>query len=594
MLVEVDVAWVAAVVLGVVAVYVTPKVVRRLLEKGGVAISVPASLGEAPSGGKKFDLAAHQRAMASGRADLRVVKCWDPATLDDLGEVRATRPEEVREAVARARRAQAEWRESSFATRRQLLRTMLKFCVEHQMEIARVACRDSGKTLTDAVFGEILVTCEKLKWLIENSEAVLAPEARAAGTPVVFTKSVRVESPPLGVIGAIVPWNYPFHNVMNPVSAALAAGDAIVVKVSEYASWSTRYYGAMLEAALAAVGAPRDLVQFVHGYGATGEALVAGGCDKIIFVGSPQVGRKVMETASKSLTPVVLELGGKDPFVVCDDVDAAELDRLAQIALRGVFQSMGQNCAGPERFFVARRVYDAFCDRIERVATRLKTGASLADPTVDCGAVTMGALSQRRLQALVDDALAKGAVLLAGGAIPTDGSSFYPPTVLKNVPASAELARAEIFGPIMCIFDPHDSDEEAIAKANDCQFALSSCAFAKDAARALRVASKLKAGMSAVNDLEGTTYLSQSLPFGGLGLSGFDRFAGPEGLRGMCAVRSVCVDKLPALRTAIPAPMQYPSKGKGHIFAMAIVQLFYAPSLLDRFTAIFRIIKASF
>lgn len=583
---ELVVYWASVCALTLACIYLLPKLVWWLGEGSAVKIVVPDELRKGK--GVAFDLKSHEE---KWRVDQSVVKCWDPATLEYLGEINATTPSGVSATIERARKAQREWAKSSFSTRRRLLKTMLKFCVENQMEIAEVACRDSGKTLTDAVFGEILVTCEKLKWLTENAESVLARESRGAGTPVVFTKSVYVEYAPLGVIGAIVPWNYPFHNVMNPVSAALVSGNAIVVKVSEYASWSTKYYGAFLKRALEAVGAPTDLVQFVHGYGATGSALVEGGCDKIIFVGSPQVGKKVMEAASKNLTPVVLELGGKDPFVICDDVN--DMDRIVQVALRGVFQSMGQNCAGPERFFVARKVYEEFCEKVQKVATQLKLGSSIKDHTVDCGAVTMGSASKTRLQALVDDAVSKGAIVLAGGKLIEKGS-FYPPTVLKNVPMTAKIAQEEIFGPIMCIFVPHDTDDEAVERANDCGFALSSCAFAGSFSRAQNVASRLKAGMCAVNDLEGTTYLSQSLPFGGLGLSGFDRFAGPEGLRGMCSIRSVCVDKLSFLKTSIPAPMQYPStKGKGHVFAMAVVQLFYSDAITSKITAIIKLIKAS-
>ena len=331
------------------------------------------------------------------------------------------------------------------------------------------------------------------------------------------------------------------------------------------------------------------------GYGETGAALVGGGVDKVIFVGSPAVGAKVMEHAAKTLTPVVLELGGKDPFVVCGDVSGADLDRIAQIALRGVFQSMGQNCAGPERFFVAEEAYEGFLARVKAVADDLVVGASNDDPAVDCGAVTMGSLSRDRLQALVDDAVSKGArVLSRGKRDPADlaGSSFFPPTVLVDVPMTAKIAHDEIFGPIMCVFEPTTSDADAIAKANACGFGLSSCAFAKDAARAAAVASELKAGMSSVNDLEGTTYLSQSLPFGGVGESGFDKFAGPEGLRGLCLTRSVCVDRLAFMRTSIPPPIQYPSKGKGHVFAMGLVELFYGNGLFGKINGIIKLLKA--
>ena len=205
-----------------------------------------------------------------------------------------------------------------------------------------------------------------------RGEAVLRDEWRESGT-MMMTKKVRVEYRPFGVIGAIVPWNYPFHNVFNPMSAALFSGNAIVIKVSEYASWSAGYYGRVIDACLEAAGAPPGLVQFVRGYAEAGNAVVTGGVDKLIFVGSPGVGAKVMEAAAPSLTPVVLELGGKDPFVVCDDAD---LDAVEQIACRGVYQNMGQNCAGPERFFVHEAVHDDFVSRVSTIVRAMRTGAS--------------------------------------------------------------------------------------------------------------------------------------------------------------------------------------------------------------------------
>jgi acyl-CoA reductase-like NAD-dependent aldehyde dehydrogenase len=381
------------------------------------------------------------------------VYLWDPSTFDFLGEMKAMNAAEVNEAVQRARVAQAQWKTSSFATRKELLRIMLRYITENQESCARVAVRDSGKSMLDAIIGEILVTCEKLVWLINSGEQYLVPEEREPGR-LMMMKRVYVEYVPFGVIGAIVPWNYPFHNVFNPVSAALFSGNSIVIKVSEYASWSIRYYKAIIDACLDAVGAPRDLVQFVVGYGATGHALVTSGVDKLIFVGSPGVGVIVAKAAADNLTPVVLELGGKDPFVVCDDIN---VDSVVQTACRGVWQNMGQNCAGPERFFVYEKVYEEFCDKVSKVALQMKTGPSLGDHFVDCGAICMGPRQLLHYQKLVDDAVSKGARLLAGGYIPPKDSpmgngSFYPPTILADIPENALIAQEEIFGPIMAIF----------------------------------------------------------------------------------------------------------------------------------------------
>lgn len=529
------------------------------------------------------------------KGEQKTVFMWDPSTYDYLGERPAMTADEVNATVDRARVAQEEWKKTSFGTRRLLMRTMLRYITENQESCARVAVRDSGKTLLDAIIGEVLVSCEKLAWLASSGEKCLQREYRDTGRMMVM-KKVYVDYTPLGVIGAIVPWNYPFHNIFNPISAALFSGNAIVIKVSEYASWSISYYKRIVDACLDAVGAPRDLVQFVVGYGATGSALVSSSVDKIIFVGSPQVGVLVARAASANLTPVCLELGGKDPFVVLEDAD---VDSVVQTACRGVWQNMGQNCAGPERFFVYEGIFDEFTNKVCAIVSKMKTGPSLGDPWVDCGAIPMGPQQLKHYQALVDDAVKKGANLMAGGFTPKKQDdlgkgSFYPPTVLADVPESANILQEEIFGPIMCIVKVKgNSDSEAIRLANNCEFALSSCAFGGDAARAKKVASQLQAGMSAINDLEGCTYMSQSLPFGGYKKSGYDRFAGPEGLRGLCNVRSVCEDLIPAIRNSIPPPLQYPSTGIGANFAQGLIKMFYSTSYFGNLEGLVLLIKAS-
>lgn len=319
-----------------VLIYVAYKLgckIGHLFQLPPPKVTVPLTKEESEdvlTGYPKFDMAQMQGKPTD-------VFYFDPATKDYFGKTKAMNAEDVQAAVKRARAAQAVWKNSSFAKRRLLMRTMLRYFTENQESCARVAVRDSGKTLLDAIIGEVLVTCEKLAWLADHGEECLKPEYRGTGR-MMMMKRVHVEWVPLGVIGAIVPWNYPFHNVFNPVSAALFSGNSIVIKVSEYASWSIGYYKRIIDACLAAVGAPLDLVQFVVGYGETGHALVTSGVDKIIFVGSPGVGALVAKAASDSLTPVVLELGGKDPFVVCDDANVSEI---VQTACRGVWQNMG-------------------------------------------------------------------------------------------------------------------------------------------------------------------------------------------------------------------------------------------------------------
>jgi len=358
-----------------------------------------------------------------------------------------------------------------------------------------------------------------------------------------------------------------------------------------YSSWSTKYYGRVIQECLKAVGAPADLVQFATGYGEVGNTLVQSS-DKIIFVGSIGVGKKVMETASKTLTPVILELGGKDPFIVCDDADP---EALAQLVVRGAYQNMGANCAGPERFIVYDKVYDAFCKHVTDIVKNLRQGPPLSSLFVDCGA-SVHPPSLEGYQRLVDDAVAKGARLLAGGGRNKEfpNGQFFEPTVLADVTENMLLATEEIFGPILCIFRVKDnSDEEAIRIANNCPFALSACAHSADQSRAARICSRLESGMASVNDIEGTTYLSQSLPFGGYKASGFGRFAGPEGLRGLCHERSIVEPRASFLKPSIPRPIAYPANGQGVNFCLALNQIMYGPDLLARVRGVINIIQAS-
>ncbi|PNW88530.1 hypothetical protein CHLRE_01g033350v5 [Chlamydomonas reinhardtii] len=509
--------------------------------------------------------------------DKDVVPCYDPSTMQLLGHLPAMSASEVRSRIARCKAAQKEWRTSSFAQRRKLLRILLKFIIENVETICRVSARDSGKPMLDAILGEVVVTCEKIHWLSREGEAVLRPERRSAGI-LSFYKSARVEFHPVGVVGAIVPWNYPFHNVLNPLTAALFAGDGLVIKVSEHASWSTGYYGRMISAALAAAGAPADLVQIVTGYGEAGSALVTGGVDKVIFVGSTQVGKMVMRAAADTLTPVVLELGGKDAVIVTEDAD---LDNLVQVVLKAAFLNCGQNCAGGERFFVHEKIYDKFLERLTPLVAGLRQGNPLGDAPVDCGAMCMPGLAEK-VHGLVTEAVSRGARLLAGGVLVPSGErggQFYPPTLLADVRPGMKIWEEEVFGPVMSVIK-WSTDDEVVALANDCDFGLGSNVFAGSQARARSIASRLEAGMSSINDFA-TTYMCQSLPFGGVKHSGFDRFAGVEGLRGLCVPKAVAEDRFPLLmRSSIPPAWQLPLPPHAVAFGVSLVTMFYGPGLL--------------
>jgi len=468
--------------------------------------------------------------------------------------------------------------------------------LENAEVICRVSARDSGKTLVDAGFGEVLVTLEKIQWLCSEGETHLRPERRSAGR-VCFYKSARVEWHPRGVMGAIVPWNYPFHNILNPLTAALFAGNAIVIKVSEHASWSSLFYLRLIHACLAAAGAPTDLVQLVFGYGATGAALVSA-VDKMIFVGSCTVGRLVMAQAAKTLTPVTLELGGKDPLVLLPGTD---LNAVVPTALRAGFGASGQNCMGAERFFVHASLLSAFSAALTDVAKQMRQGPPLnsaANTGIDIGSLCLPG-EAKRIDSIIQEAASNGAEVLVGGALPDPevfgGGQFYPPTILL-IPAALKIASKkwrllteEIFGPVITII-PFETDEELIEMANDCPFALGSNIFGSPI-HIRRLGAHVQAGMLACNDFA-TCYMCQSLPMGGLKESGFGKFAGIEGLRDCCVAKAVVEDGLPFVRTVVPPPLRYPLPDNAFPFIRGLITFFYGHSLQAKALGVVRLLGA--
>ncbi|KAG6664186.1 aldehyde dehydrogenase 22A1 isoform X1 [Carya illinoinensis] len=515
------------------------------------------------------------------------VQCYEPATMKYLGYFPALTPAEVEERVAHARKAQKVWAKSSFKQRRQFLRILLNYIIKHQQLICEVSSRDTGKTMVDASLGEIMTTCEKITWLLSEGERWLKPEYRSSGRSMFYKKS-KVEFHPLGVIGAIVSWNYPFHNIFNPMLAAVFSGNSIVIKVSEHASWSGCFYFQIIQSALAAVGAPENLVEVITGFAETGEALVSS-VDKVIFVGSPGVGKMIMRNAAETLIPVTLELGGKDAFIVCEDVD---VNHVAHIAVRAALQSSGQNCAGAERFYVHREIYSSFVSEVAKIVKSVSAGPPLAGK-YDMGGICLQEHSEK-LESLVNDALEKGAEIFARGSFGniSEGAvdQFFLPTVIVKVNHTMKLMQEEAFGPIMPIMK-FSTDEEAVMLANDSKYGLGCAVFSGSQGRAREIASQIHCGVAAINDFA-SNYMCQSLPFGGVKHSGFGRFAGAEGLRACCLVKSVVEDRWwPFIKTKIPKPIQYPIAENGFEFQESLVEALYGLNIWDRLRALVNVLK---
>ncbi|KAI0019900.1 ALDH-like protein [Xylariomycetidae sp. FL0641] len=527
-------------------------------------------------------------------AGTTAIQCYAPATGRFLGFVNPATPAGVDRAVAHAQAAQSKWRDTSFAERRAVLRSLLQHVLDHQEEICRVSGLDSGKTMLDAQLGEIMVTCEKLAWTIKHGEAALRPSRRPTNLLMAYKRNeVRYE--PLGVVAALVSWNYPFHNLLGPIISAVFAGNGVVVKVSEQTCWSAAYYTSIARGALAAHGHDPALVQSLACWPQTAAHLTSHpDIAHLTFIGSRPVCQQVAASAAKPLTPVVAELGGKDAAVVLDSA-RGDLARIVEILLRGTFQASGQNCIGIERVIAAPAVYDALVAALAPRVRALRLG-----PDADVGAMVSDA-SFARLEALVADAVAAGARLLAGGARhahPDHPHGFYfAPTLLVDVTPAMRIANEECFGPILTLLRaPTSAGADAVRLANAAPFGLGASVFGRDRDPHLRhVVDRVRAGGVAVNDF--AVFYAVQLPFGGAGGSGYGRFAGAEGLRGLCHLKSVCADRRAArwlgVRTAIPPPARYPVRGQARAaaFVGGVVGVGYALTLWEKARAVAQVLR---
>jgi acyl-CoA reductase-like NAD-dependent aldehyde dehydrogenase len=522
-------------------------------------------------------LLADSDAVDAGTYRGPVVEAGCPSTGMRLGFVPADTANTVVDKIAAARKAQVAWAATSFADRRVVLNVLKVYVLEEQHDLCALSMIDTGKTMLDASLGEILTTLEKLRWVAAEGEKFLSPDVRSTG-PATMHKLATVEYFPVGVIAAIAPWNYPLHNFFNPVISSLFAGNAIVVKPSEHTAYSSVYFARIIRRALTLCGHSPELVQVLVGGADVGAALVDGDIDKLFFTGSTAVGHAVASAASKRLLPVVLELGGKDPFIICDDY--ASIDHATDICMRGVFQNAGQNCIGVERVFVHASVK-------QRVVDRAVSAAKAIRLAVDMGAITMCAPALAKIQELVDDAVKSGAVVLAGGKIGKvvdgthDDGFFFEPTVLDLVRPDMRIAQEEVFGPVMSIIEWDGGDEELVAMVNDSVFGLGSSIFCGNPRRANRIMAGVKAGMGNINDYA-TNYMCQSMPFGGMKKSGSDRFAGVEGLRGCCVVKAMTRDRFAGVSTVLPAAFKYPTRENAFSLASEINDLMYRDSMLCR------------
>jgi acyl-CoA reductase-like NAD-dependent aldehyde dehydrogenase len=465
-------------------------------------------------------------AQEAGRRRVRIAS---PVTRKPIGEIKVANAEDVRAAVERARAAQKGWGALSFDERAAYMRRALKVLLRKQEEFMDVITRETGRSRVETIFMETFPACDSLSYYAKHAGRILGD--RKVGLHLLKTKKMLVTYRPLGVVGIITPWNGPFILSLNPTVQALMAGNAVVLKPSEVTPFSGRLVGDLFREA----GLPSDVLTVIEGDGETGAALVEAGVNKISFTGSVKTGRKVGEACGRNLIPCTLELGGKDPMIVCADAD---MDRAVGGAVFGALMNSGQYCCSTERVYVVDAIADEFIRRVVEKVRTLKQGS---EGDFDLGPM-IWANQLDVIERHMADAVKRGAKVLTGGRRSERlGSMFYEPTVLTGVTHDMLLMKEETFGPILPIVRVKD-ETEALRMANDSVYGLSANVWTKDEAKAIALSKRIDAGSICVNDCA-ITYGATEAPFGGRKSSGVGQVNGEAGLRGYAYATPIVIER---------------------------------------------------
>ena len=442
------------------------------------------------------------------------LESFSPVDGKRIAALPASHPDEVQAVVNDVAHVQPFWAELPLLDRGRYMRRAGQVIIDRLDDLAVLLSREQGKPRNEAYFMELLPTVDALRWIAETGRRILAGEQ--VGLPLFLKqKQARFAYEPLGVVGVIAPWNYPWSIPFQEVAIALMAGNGVVLKPAEL----TPAIGQRIQDVFERAGLPTGIVRTVHGAGDVGQALVESSVAKVFFTGSVETGRKVGAACAERMKGSVLELGGKDPMIVCAD---ANLPNAISGCVWGGFANAGQTCSGIERAYVVRDVADRFVEGVVAGARELRLGDPV-DWTTEVGPMISGD-QYAIVKELVDDAVASGATLHCGGPAEVpglEGADFYAPAVLTGVTDEMRIMREEIFGPVVPIRTV-ESEEEAIRLANDSEFGLGSSIWTLDRARGERMARRVEAGMTWIND-HMYSHGACSCSWGGVKSSGLGR-----------------------------------------------------------------------
>ena len=483
------------------------------------------------------------RRVASKRSTNGKLKSFNPRTGEVMREISTTPVGDVAEIVAQARKVQPEWAAIPPAGRGRYLREVAHNIYDRMDDVIETVSAEAGKSRHEAFLFEVMAAINLITYMSRLGDKALRPEkvGRLAG-PLLYGSRSRIEWRPFGVVGAITPWNYPITNCLLAFLGALVAGNTVVVKPSEVTPACGALVGELFDPL------PSGVFSIIQGGGDVGAALVDAPCDKISFIGSAPTGRLICAAAAKHLTPVVMELGGQDAAIICDDAD---LDVASSGVVWGSFFNAGQTCCSVERVFVDDSVADEFEQLVTQKASQIELGA---------GENEMGSLTFSKqldiVQRHVNDAVKKGARVLVGGpeaAIKNEkGTLWYPPTVLADVGTDMDVVKEETFGPVVTITRVRD-EEEAVWRSNDEGVNLTASVWTKSKDKGTTIIKQLRAGALGVNDhgvLPGFAWA----PWGGAGESGYGRLNGVIGIREMAIPTHVAEALSPTMKKMIWYP----------------------------------------
>jgi succinate-semialdehyde dehydrogenase/glutarate-semialdehyde dehydrogenase len=461
------------------------------------------------------------------------IESINPANKAVLGRVPVSGEDEVRLAVERAWHCYSEWQLTSLKTRAKHLAKLRKVIAEKADEIAKLISDEVGKPLPEAYFSELSGPLDTCLWLVNQGEKLLADQPVPISNALLASKQSIIAYEPLGVIGIISPWNYPFSIPMMTAIMALYAGNTVVIKPSEKSS----LVGIKIGELILEAGFPPGAVEIITGDGQTGKYLSSSRLGRLIFTGSVGGGKAVMSQAANSLTPVSLELGGKDAAIVLPD---APIDWTAKGLTWGAFTNAGQACASVERVYIVKGKHtDEIIRAIVAAAQKLKLGPA-SDPLSDVGPL----IDQGQLDIVnghVQEALAKGAKAVVGGKVRDElGGFFFEPTVLTGVTQDMKIMRDETFGPVLPIMVV-DTEDQAVELANDSEYGLCATIWAGKLPRAECVARDINVGTVLINDVL-FSHAVPTLPWGGLKKSGFGRGHSTFGLHDLCNIKHISID----------------------------------------------------